>query len=262
MFINQREDAEKDAFLKLSANLAISEALWRFLEFKEISLAVPQMEAPLLDLGCGNGQFSYALFQKIKAGVDSNAELLKAARNLNVYDILLAADARDLPFPNNSFKTVFCNCTLEHINNPEKCIAEVNRVLDKKGKFIMTVPSEFFNDMLLFHSKWYANMRNRHLSHINLFTLETWENLLDNSGFNVAQTLLYAPLGFMKLWDCLDIGYRTRVPYTASLWGLLLRRKAILSLLYRKLSGESSDFPESQKKIKKGGGRLFIAEKR
>jgi SAM-dependent methyltransferase len=258
--LNEGEKGDKEKFVNFSKNFPVSEALWRFIELNKLYKMDLKVETPILDLGCGNGQFSYALFHKIKAGVDLNAELLKAAGNLNFYDILLAADARELPFPSNSFKTVLCNCTLEHISNPEKCIAEVSRVLEKKGKFIVTVPSEFFNELLLFRSQWYVNRKNKQLAHINIFTLETWENLLGRSGFDTIQTSLYASPGFVKIWDCLDTGYRTAIPYAVFFWDMLLKSRIVLSVLYRKFLDEGNNLLESQKK--KGGGRLFIAEKR
>lgn len=262
MSINQKKDADRDIFLKLSASLPVSEALWRFFEFKEISLVTPQMEAPILDLGCGNGQFSYALFNKITAGIDLSHRCLLAAKKLDIYDILLLADARELPFPNDSFKTVLCNCTLEHISNPEKCITEVNRVLKRGGKFIITVPSEFFDDLLLIRCRGYAEKKNEVLAHINMYTLETWRNLLAASGFEVTESRLYLPPFFMKVWDFLDAGYHLPVAIMSFPWDFALRRRFILSLLYNKLLKNSRRQHVTEKTKPVGGARLIIAEKR
>ena len=48
-----------------------------------------------------------------------------------------------LPFPDNHFDNVLCISVLEHLIEPQKAIAEMQRVLKKNGKIILSAPFLF-----------------------------------------------------------------------------------------------------------------------
>ena len=82
----------------------------------------------LLDVGCGNGFFTYH-FNKLcdVVGLDFSEQMLKINPHLN----LIKGDAENLPFNNNSFDIVFCSNLLHHLKNPEIAINEMKRVSKK-----------------------------------------------------------------------------------------------------------------------------------
>lgn len=101
----------------------------------------------ILDLGCGRGFYlktCLKLFPKSNiVGIDKNESYLKVAHRLtkgqkNVK--VQKADATNLPFKNNSFDRVIASEILEHINDDEKAVSEIYRILKPKGKAIITVP--------------------------------------------------------------------------------------------------------------------------
>lgn len=53
-------------------------------------------------------------------------------------DIL--ADAHQLPFKNNSIDAVICKAVLEHVQEPQKVIDEIHRILRSGGKCFVYVP--------------------------------------------------------------------------------------------------------------------------
>ncbi|TSD02425.1 MAG: hypothetical protein Athens071424_71 [Parcubacteria group bacterium Athens0714_24] len=85
-------------------------------------------EDTLLDVGCGNGFFTYH-FAKLcdVTGLDFSKQMLK----INVHDKLIHGDAENLPFEDNSFNIVFCSNLLHHLKNPETAIKEMKRVAKK-----------------------------------------------------------------------------------------------------------------------------------
>ena len=106
----------------------------------------------VLDLGTANAEPAYV------------ASLLAApARELVAADLVevdvpglrsVVADARELPFPDRSFDLVLCVSTLEHVGRDnrvygvesareggiEEALAELRRVLDRRGRLVVTVP--------------------------------------------------------------------------------------------------------------------------
>ncbi len=82
----------------------------------------------LLDVGCGNGFFTF-YFDKIcdAHGVDYSEKMLQ----MNPVKKKSLMDANNLEFEDNSFDVVFCHFLLHHTDNPDKIIQEMRRVSKK-----------------------------------------------------------------------------------------------------------------------------------
>lgn len=88
----------------------------------------------LLDIGCGKKPylplFSTRVREYIGINVPSDFDPL-----CDVY-----GDALNLPFKSEVADTVLCTQVLEHVCEPNRCIAEISRVLRKGGYLILTAP--------------------------------------------------------------------------------------------------------------------------
>jgi ubiquinone/menaquinone biosynthesis C-methylase UbiE len=105
----------------------------------------------ILDLGCGTGEYSLALsrFAKRVIGIDfliSNIEKAvesqKLTKGRNVQ--FKRMNAENLFFPNSSFDVILLNEVYEHLNQPEKVLHEISRVLRKSGVLILFIPNRFY----------------------------------------------------------------------------------------------------------------------
>ena len=97
----------------------------------------------VLDLGSGTG----AAFQQLQnfdvTAVDPDERMLQ----LNEFSNKVIGGAENLPFPDNSFDSIYCAFVWRNINEPKKSMDEVYRVLRPGGKFIlldMTRPKNKF----------------------------------------------------------------------------------------------------------------------
>src|SRR4030043_1052481 len=82
-----------------------SHALWRAFEANELSKI--DLKRPILDLGCGYGEFAGVFYDaSVEVGVDLSGRDLQIAAQNKKYSELVLADARRLPFPDSSFNSI------------------------------------------------------------------------------------------------------------------------------------------------------------
>jgi SAM-dependent methyltransferase len=100
----------------------------------------------VLDASCGVGYGIEILSQAgavAVTGVDISAEAIgEANARFGEYAAGLAeADLRDLPFEDDSFDVVVSFETIEHVEEPEKALAEIDRVLRPEGILVISSPN-------------------------------------------------------------------------------------------------------------------------
>jgi SAM-dependent methyltransferase len=93
----------------------------------------------ILDLGCGpRGSLEWAgALAKRRVGLDplarEYAELGTAAHTMEY----VAADAEDMPFPDASFDVVTSFNSLDHVDDLDRTIAEIKRVVRPRGHLVI-----------------------------------------------------------------------------------------------------------------------------
>lgn len=111
-----------------------------------------QNPSKILDLCCGTGDMSGLLKktypQSDIIGVDFSENMLNIAREKYTDIKFLEADCTDLPFENNSFDVCVISFGLRNIEDLNKVLKEILRVLKSDGIFInldLGKPNKFFN---------------------------------------------------------------------------------------------------------------------
>lgn len=99
---------------------------------------------PILDAGCGAGDYVAALRQRgyDVLGVEYLPE--KLARPAMTGLDLIRASIEDLPFADCSFSAVLLNEVLEHVPNDRRGLQEIARVLAPHGRLICFSPNRLF----------------------------------------------------------------------------------------------------------------------
>lgn len=95
----------------------------------------------VLDLGCGMGATVGYLYERhdIKAkGVDPSEKLIGLARRKYGFADFVLGTGESIPFPEDSFHAVFAECTLSLMEDSDRALKEVFRVLKKNGKLVIT----------------------------------------------------------------------------------------------------------------------------
>ncbi|MFG0329397.1 MAG: class I SAM-dependent methyltransferase [Phycisphaerales bacterium] len=103
-----------------------------------------------LDLGCGDGLFTHLVAQTgiIAAGVDVEPDAIEQARRCvaqagpypSESPRFVQSDGGPLPFPDESFNTIFMFDVIEHLPNPIGVLKDASRVLRPGGHLLVTTP--------------------------------------------------------------------------------------------------------------------------
>lgn len=105
----------------------------------------------ILEVGCGRGATLLELAKRggHVTGLDYSEEALAVCRRLEDRNgstgraIFVNGDARDLPFPSESFDFVFSVGLIEHFKDPLALLAEQCRVLRASGYLLVQVPQKY-----------------------------------------------------------------------------------------------------------------------
>ena len=158
-----------------------------------IKIIEPYCRGNILDLGCGNGTFSYHLscLEGVKAvtGIDISNIAIAEARKKYPMLIFHEGDIETLSFANESFDFIAVSEVAEHVLDIQTMFKNACRVLKPNG-FIFVTTTDF--NMLkkiiiaiLFWDKYFYPTN----PHIRFFTKETLRAVLIKSGFKITKHL-------------------------------------------------------------------------
>ena len=142
-----------------------------------ISDYVDLSKMSILDVGCGNGFFTY-YFSKLAytVGIDYSRYML----SINPCDLLIQGSALQLPFKTNSFDLVFCSNLLHHVKNPEIVVSEMKRV---SKKFVILSEPNRNNPLMALFSVLVREERGQ-----LKFSLSYLKKLAISSGLNIVDS--------------------------------------------------------------------------
>jgi ubiquinone/menaquinone biosynthesis C-methylase UbiE len=179
-------------------------------------------KAKILDIGAGGGSLLREFSSKGAGSIGLDIALLnlqKIADNFKKEKIagfsLATGDAYALPFQDASIDAVIFSEVLEHLEKPEKALAEASRVLKPGGQLILSVP---YKEKILYHLCIHCNKLTPSNAHLHSFDEAKLESILKGLPVHLEEKLYFQN----KVLQMLNIPYRFRLlPY--SIWRFMDR---------------------------------------
>ncbi len=140
------------------------------------------VEGKGVEIGVGSGLFASALC--IDEGCDPSENMLKKAESRGIKAIYGIAE--DLPYEDKSFDFALLVTTICFVDDPEKCIREINRILKPRGELIIG-----FVDSDSQLGKQYLQEKDRSIFYkdASFFSTEDIHELLQANDFIIGKTV-------------------------------------------------------------------------
>jgi SAM-dependent methyltransferase len=104
--------------------------------YRHLKNHAKKLDGVLLDFGCGRKPYKNLFDVKEYVGVD----IEKSGHSHELSEIDVYYDGRTIPFKDNHFDSVLCSEVFEHIFEIDIILREINRVMKKDAKILITVP--------------------------------------------------------------------------------------------------------------------------
>jgi 2-polyprenyl-6-hydroxyphenyl methylase/3-demethylubiquinone-9 3-methyltransferase len=176
----------------------------------ELARAFGPVAADVLDIGCGGGFLSNHLgeFGHRVTGLDASNDALAVARRYDRTGLVRyeQGDALNLPYPDASFDAVCAMDFLEHVENPERVIAEAARVLRPSGLFFFhTFNRNLWAWLVVIKGvEWFVRNTPPHLHALRLFLKPSEVRALcERHGLSAPQLRGVRPVFDRSFWTLL-----------------------------------------------------------
>lgn len=172
-----------------------------------------EFDAPVLDLGCGEGHFASLAFRRPPdVAIDLSAAEVAEAERRKFYGLVVQGDARRMPFGDEVFGSVVSNSSLEHVEDVDDALRETFRVLRPGGCLVATTPTHRFAEELLGSDiarrfkleragTAYGRFFNRISHHHHAEEPDVWRSRLERAGFEVVRHATYFPPSALRSFD-------------------------------------------------------------
>ena len=150
------------------------------------------MDAKFLDIGTGTGNNLRMLRQegyRNVTGVDLNPLAIRYCLTKGFTSVLLA-EATSLPFAEGQFDVVLATDTVEHIEDDQKALHEIHRVLAPGGHVMISVPA--------FPSLW--GLQDDVAHHKRRYRMADLTEKIRSSGLQIRRSYYFNFLLFVPIW--------------------------------------------------------------
>ncbi len=230
--IHQKKVSAEKYFRRYLRIGPLALAIWRAVEARHF--ASLDLKRPMLDIGCGFGEFALAFFETpCDTGIDNNAKDLGEAFKTKKYQELTLGDAREMPYKDNTFSSIISVSTLEHIPFPKKVLKEAYRTLKSGGLLAVTLetdevdPNTFYRPAMKkvglgWLSDWCTYLYNTMYHRHTLLPKKQWKKMILETGFEID---LYRDVISVKVTKLFDIFLLTAWP--SQIWKVIIGKRKV-----------------------------------
>jgi SAM-dependent methyltransferase len=155
--------------------------------FQHIKMLSPHLSGKLLDFGCGRKPYENLFTVSEYIGIDME----KTGHEHASSKVDIFYNGKEIPFPDESFDSIFCSEVLEHVFNLNEILPELRRVLKKGGKMLITVPFCWNEHEVPFDFGRYTSFGIQYILKENGFEIDIYKKSGDFARVNFQLWALY-----------------------------------------------------------------------
>ena len=223
------------------------------IDLKKLEL---EPNSKFLDLGCGEGRHCFGAYMSESIdvfGFDmSLSDVVTAKKNFDQFNEnessksrnFGVADAKKLPFKDNTFDFIVCSEVLEHIIDYQSALSEINRILKPQGKLAISVP-KFFPEWVCW--KLSIDYQNTPGGHVRIFKFKELKKDITNFGLTFTQRhwahALHSPYWWLQclFWKSKESSKIINLYHDFLVWDMMKKPllTKILEFIFQPLIGKS-----------------------
>jgi SAM-dependent methyltransferase len=147
---------------------------------------------PVLDVGTGTGA-NLSLLNRLAFsdifGIDNNLQAIHFCGKRGIGSLIMG-DICDLPFQGDTFGLALVTDVLEHIDDDEKALSEITRVLLPNGFLIITVPA--------FRGLW--GLQDKVACHKRRYTLQRIKAMVEEANLRTERIFYFNYILLFPIW--------------------------------------------------------------
>ncbi|MGB9640173.1 MAG: class I SAM-dependent methyltransferase [Anaerolineales bacterium] len=188
----------KSVFSEKAARCGEPSYVWRSGQERRLRLIFSAAEnrahGTVLENGCGVGMYLEQLGKNAQLAVGLEYDLDRAKLAYSRFPVMVNAAGEYLPFKENFFDLILSHEVLEHVQDDQKAVTEIVRVLKPGGRLVLFVPNRgypFETHGIYWRGKYrFGNiplvnylpdiLRNRLAPHVRVYSKRTLTDLFSN----------------------------------------------------------------------------------
>ena len=158
-------------------------------EFKIVKRFLKKSKSgKILDIACGTGIVFPYYGDRAIYGVDISKDMLKYAKSRTPKAKLKIADAKNIPYKDNTFSVVITSRFICHTPEYEKIIKEMTRVVKPGGSLIIDFPNKYSLSIITTLIRLWTGK----LAHYNLFSFSQIKKIAKSNNLKVEEVMAKA----------------------------------------------------------------------
>jgi len=147
-----------------------------------------------LDVGCGTGWAVREAAKRLKfgkaCGIDISLKMIEKAISqtpIGHNTEFRAANSEAIPYPDESFSSILCTCSIHHYQNSLQALSEMRRVMKNDGTLVLLDAARDVSLAIWLQDRW---RRQFERSHVRYYTTTEMKALVEKAGFSLVGEII------------------------------------------------------------------------
>ena len=164
-------------------------------KFKEVAKLIPP-NSKVLDIGCNEGKIRKYLIKPDYFGADLDKKFTEKIKTEGFNAQSADLNKEEIPFKKERFDSILLLDIVEHVVDPQRLILSAKKMLNPKGKMIITLPNDYhlINKIRFLFNKPLTEDVFCPYGHLHYFPIKLGEKFLISNGLRIIKKIYLPPV--------------------------------------------------------------------